>query len=701
MTQLPIKMKYFRKAMVLSIFSAILAPFASIFLLVAGIVYAQSTQCQGLTNTVVFDTSFVNNPINAGTPFSVTLYKCNSSSQVDTSFNGVINLSDATNTMSPSRTNNFSNGVWNGTVTITRTAYPDTITAYNSPFTNGISPSFVVNPGNQDFLSLIGGSAQTGQVITTLSQGLTVKAIDQYGNPIPNIGVNFSIPGYPPGASGQRLSNYSVTTNFSGTASTSVTLGSKIGTYTINGSIGGGSNISSGVNFYENATSGPLSTLKISPLTSILPKGGTQPFSVTGTDQYGNPISLSSPTWSVVNGGGTIDSNGNFVSGTTPGVYNNTVKVSVGSVGAVASITVINENISDNNNPGSGSSGSSGGSSSGGGSTPTPTPIPSPLTTGGPYQPLSTASPTPTGPYQPLSNLKIDHVSINPNPAVVAAGGSVIVNAQAYDASNTPITDTQISWQLSAGAGTLAQSYGSSTSINAGTTPGNASITAVATDQSGSVQAQAQVIIQAVPLNQKILNTNIGGGHLLIRTIPSPQLLGVPFVVVVTAEDNNNNILGTFAGPISLADGTTTISPSTGDTFTNGVWTGNVTISKPMQKDIITIHGLGLSGTSNEFDVNGKETPNPLQNLGSGLKQVIVNATQNSSNSAKVLAAGIAAGLGLLGSSVSIGFMSARGLEAIGRNPFARTKIQVALSISLVLCLGIAILSIASAVLIK
>ena len=696
--KLPIKNKIVRRGVHSLFVFAIISPVISAALLISA-VYAQSTQCNGQTNAIVFDSSFTNQTITAGNSFSITAYKCDSNAQIDVTYNGVIHMSDDTGTMSPTTSGDFNDGTWTGNVTITRVAYPDQITGYTGNIM-GDSSEFVVNPGSEEFLSLIGGSAQTSRVGTQASTALTVKAIDQFGNPIPNIGVNYSIPGYPPTATGQTLSAYSVTTNGSGLASTKFTLGSKIGTYTVNAAIGGGTNISSGVTFYENATSGPLSTITISPLTSILPKGGSQPFTIQGFDSDGNSVTLSPPTWSVVNGGGTIDSNGNFTSGDTPGTYPNTVKVAVGSVGATASVTVINENISQSG--GTSSSGQSGtGSSSGSGTTPTPTPTPSP-TPSEDYVTVTTTpayvTVTPTLPAVP-----IDHVTINPNPVTVAAGSSVIVNAQAYDAQNNPINDCQITWQLSSGAGSLSQNYGTSTSINASTTPGNGTIIAVATDTTGSKTVQAQVIVQAVPQQQKILNTNIGGGKLVIKTIASPQNTGVPFDVVILAEDNNNNILGTFTGPVSLDDTTHTLSPGDADTFNNGVWNGNVVIQVAQTKDIITAHGLGYSGTSNEFDVVGKAAPNLLQNIGKGINNVIVQANQGPSktDSLRILGAGIAAGLGLLGSAVSIGFMSARGVEAIGRNPFARTKIQVAMTISLVLCIGIAVLSIASAVLIK
>ncbi|OGB72186.1 hypothetical protein A2Y26_00695 [candidate division CPR2 bacterium GWD2_39_7] len=63
----------------------------------------------------------------------------------------------------------------------------------------------------------------------------------------------------------------------------------------------------------------------------------------------------------------------------------------------------------------------------------------------------------------------------------------------------------------------------------------------------------------------------------------------------------------------------------------------------------------------------------------------------------KHLAAGIASGLGLLGSGLGMAWMAGRGLEAIGRNPLAKSKVQVNMYIGMVLGLVAAGLSIFAA----
>jgi F0F1-type ATP synthase membrane subunit c/vacuolar-type H+-ATPase subunit K len=42
----------------------------------------------------------------------------------------------------------------------------------------------------------------------------------------------------------------------------------------------------------------------------------------------------------------------------------------------------------------------------------------------------------------------------------------------------------------------------------------------------------------------------------------------------------------------------------------------------------------------------------------------------------KYIAAGLAAGIGILGACIGGGIMVSRGLEALGRNPFAKSKLQ-------------------------
>ena len=84
-----------------------------------------------------------------------------------------------------------------------------------------------------------------------------------------------------------------------------------------------------------------LATITVTPAGSdTVPATTTRQFMAEGRDPYGNFIAPWSPNWSVVAGGGTINSAGLFTAGTAPGVYARTVKASSGTVSGYTSVTV-------------------------------------------------------------------------------------------------------------------------------------------------------------------------------------------------------------------------------------------------------------------------------------------------------------------------------------------------------------------------
>ena len=84
---------------------------------------------------------------------------------------------------------------------------------------------------------------------------------------------------------------------------------------------------------------GPVSNLTIAPTSATIAVSTTQQFVVTATDAHGNVVAIT-PSWTVVAGGGTINSTGLFTAGTTPGTYTNTVVATSGSLAVVATVTV-------------------------------------------------------------------------------------------------------------------------------------------------------------------------------------------------------------------------------------------------------------------------------------------------------------------------------------------------------------------------
>src|SRR5690606_33688833 len=119
------------------------------------------------------------------------------------------------------------------------------------------------------------------------------------------------------------------------------------------------SGITNTVHFYETAVPRSVVSISLTPAWAVIPADNFIPFSAVGYDIYNNQLTLSSVTWSIVNGGGTIDSTGIFYAGSTLGTYLTSVSAQSGSAGSTASVTIVSED---------------GGAGSGGSGSPTPTP---------------------------------------------------------------------------------------------------------------------------------------------------------------------------------------------------------------------------------------------------------------------------------------------------------------------------------------
>jgi S-adenosylmethionine hydrolase len=91
--------------------------------------------------------------------------------------------------------------------------------------------------------------------------------------------------------------------------------------------------------------------------------------------------------------------------------------------------------------------------------------------------------------------------------------------------------------------------------------------------------------------------------HFTITAVPSPQTAGSAFSITVTAVDQYGNTVTGYAGQNTLSDLSGTISPTSTTSFSGGVWTGSVTITKAYQSDTISTLGSGKSGTTNSFDI--------------------------------------------------------------------------------------------------
>jgi len=102
--------------------------------------------------------------------------------------------------------------------------------------------------------------------------------------------------------------------------------------------------------------------------------------------------------------------------------------------------------------------------------------------------------------------------------------------------------------------------------------------------------------------------TIVAGGtvldHFTFSTISGTKTAGTPFSITITAKDALENTVTGYSGTNSLSDSTGTISPTSTGTFTAGVWTGSVTITKAASGVTISTTGATKFGTSNSITVN-------------------------------------------------------------------------------------------------
>lgn len=616
-------------------------------------------------------------PKTAGLPFQVTITARNALGVVEPSFADTVVLSDSTGTIVPNMTSEFVNGTWTGNVYITKATSATTVNASFGAVL-GSSASFSVNADSRiRYLSIASGNNQTGTVNTTLNIPLKVRVVDPFNNPIENQGVSFSISGWPSGTTGQSLSAYTGNSNGAGEVSTLLTFGRKAGTYTVSSVLSTG--VSNQVSIYTNASAGPLMSLSITPSIGVVPAGSFIPFTVKGYDSFLNEKNLSAINWSVVNDGGTIDSTGVFYAGEETGTYLNTVRVQSGGLGALASVTILGDGT------GSGDSGGVPGGSGSGGGTPTPT-----ATASATPEPTPTPTPVPADPSTGkgvLSDIIVD-------PSVISAlkDARIPIVAEGVDIFGNNVANVNFTFEVSGDLGTLTQTSSNTVLLTASET-GIGTVTVTA--QQGDIVKVAKVV------------GSVGTGlnrRLVIEEISSPQQVGEPFVISIAAKDTLNNFITDYTGPIILTDTTNSIDPTVIEPNEQGIWFVQAIIMLGAEDVSITAAGDGMVGVSNIFEVQGEPRFSDIPPGGSGsgsgagqggiaevlgasisgkLNDLLQDKDFNRYTIARFIGAGLAAGIGILGASLGGGIMASRGLEAMGRNPFAKGKLKFNLYLSI------------------
>lgn len=115
----------------------------------------------------------------AGVPFSITIKAIDQNGDLYGAFNGTVNLSDLSGSISPTVTARFVNGVWTGSVTITKAIEDNSIVVeYNS--IHASSNPFVVSHNTFDHFEFAPITTQAVNVLFNV----TLMAKDAYGNTV-------------------------------------------------------------------------------------------------------------------------------------------------------------------------------------------------------------------------------------------------------------------------------------------------------------------------------------------------------------------------------------------------------------------------------------------------------------------------------------------------------------------------------------
>ena len=200
----------------------------------------------------------------------------------------VIELTGLSNATAGEPVEQNSSGIY--TIDVTNsTAEEITITVVADGVTLSETPVITFLAGEAASAEQLSGDDQTAPVGQTLTEPFVIRVIDQFENPVQGQNVDFTFSEVPEGASGQALSESSVTTDENGEASTLLTLGNTPGTYAVDASVSG---IDAPITFTATAQIGQASQIVITrqPSETTAGEAISPAPGVEITDDQGNPI---------------------------------------------------------------------------------------------------------------------------------------------------------------------------------------------------------------------------------------------------------------------------------------------------------------------------------------------------------------------------------------------------------------------------
>ena len=576
----------------------------------------------------------VSSPRVAGTPFSVTIYAEDEFDNRVESFNTYVDLSDITGTISPVESGNFSNGGWTGDVSITRTATDANITAQRLGV-NGVTNNFNIIAGTLDHFSI--GTISTQAAGEAFS--ISLRAEDSFGNLRNQYNGTVDISDLTGSISPNRSGNF-IQGLWSGPVTiTNAYENDQITVIETGGTRSGSSNffdvISSTVDHFEFS-------IISSPQEAGIPFG----IMITAKDAQNNTVTdfngigdLSDKTGSILPQETGSFSNGVWTGSITITKSQSDNWITITSSGKVSSSNTFDVKHTDLHHFKFESIGS-----------PQIAGIDIPLTI---YAEDTYNNRVTT--FTETVNLNDITGSINP-----ATSGNFVAGEWSGDVQITKTrTDVIISAQYSGISGTSNKFNVISGALD------HFTLEAIATQAAGepftiSVRAEdafanvrtqftgtvdisdltnslspvksgnfvqglwsGPVTITNTFENNQLTVRRTGGSetgqsnnfdvisssvdHFEFSIVNSPQEAGVPFNITITAKDAANNTVVDFSGTGELSDKTVTIIPKETGSFTNGQWSGAVTITKSIVGNSITVTSSGKASTSNTFDVNHAE----------------------------------------------------------------------------------------------
>jgi hypothetical protein len=187
-------------------------------------------------------------------------------------------------------------------------------------------------------VGMLGGSAQIAPIGSPLAVPLLVHVTDQYGNAIAGATVTFA------GTGGVTVASTTVTTDPSGNAQTTATLGTRAGPDTVLATIAGAP---TAVRFLETAIPGAAASITVVSGNGQTGTTGVPlslPLVVVIQDQAGNTIVGDSVSWTATAGAVSAPTSYSTIGGSTqviftPALGGNTVTATVSGTALAATLT--------------------------------------------------------------------------------------------------------------------------------------------------------------------------------------------------------------------------------------------------------------------------------------------------------------------------------------------------------------------------